>query len=378
MMFHKEKIINHNFRNTSTIIKVIPDLINNFELLFDLISFDDKVNHFIITDLNLDYLYSEKFFRSLSKKINLKKIVIPPEEKYKSIETFKRIVNLLLDMKVDKKSYIISFGGGLVNNIAGFVSSTLFRGLNLIHFPTTLLAQVDAAIDFKQAVNYKNRKNIIGSIYPADLILIDPTVLQTLPKTEINQGFAEIIKHSLTQDINLYKKLTSNDYSSNEKLYSLIEDTIELKSNLLNTNPEYADMIMQYGHLIGHSIESLSEYKINHGFAISIGMCITAEISHLYGYLSKQELLENYGIFKLYNLPTLLPKEISFEDLWLKMKQDKYADAETPKCGLLSSIGSLKQNEGSYEFFVQKKDLREAMINNRERLYEICYCNRCQ
>ena len=242
-----------------------------------------NTSHFLITDSNVDELYAEQVLSTLAAAgFKVLKIVIPPNEISKSMVRYVEILDRILASGLDKHSRILSLGGGVVNNIAGFLASTIYRGLHLIHIATTTLSQVDAAIDFKQAINAKYGKNLVGSFYPADFVIVDPTVCLTLTDRDFYNGLSESLKHALAQDKELFNYLIENASRARnaDVLTHITKKTIEAKLEVMNqADPLLVEeMIKQYGHAIGHAIEHLSRGKLLHGEAIAIGMTLSARI----------------------------------------------------------------------------------------------------
>ena len=178
--------------------------------------FDDvrkESNHLLVTDKNIEKLYLRRVLECIEKSgRSVRTLIVPANEGSKSFFWYSQLVEKALDYGFDKYSVIFSLGGGVVNNLSGFLASTLYRGIGLIHLPTSLLAQVDAAIDFKQAINYSHGKNLIGNYYPASKIIIDPSVLVTLNKRLIRDGLAETIKHAFCQDTKFLEYIYQNSH----------------------------------------------------------------------------------------------------------------------------------------------------------------------
>lgn len=329
--------------------------------------------HFIITDENVGKLYLKQVESAfLEKEFKVHSFIVEASENSKSLAVYSEIAKKTLDTKFDKYSCIISLGGGVVNNLAGFLASTLYRGIGLIHIPTSLLAQVDAAIDFKQAVNHSFGKNLIGSYYPATKIIIDPMVLITLDSRFIKDGLAESIKHALCQDIAFYSFLCSNVNKLDDVnvLSKIVNRSIELKLELMNDDldDDHDESIKQYGHAVGHAIEHLSNGHVYHGESISIGMCVSAEIALLLGLSDEKTRDLHYEIFEAINLPTKVPEEFSFEMIWNKMIYDKHSLNGKVYTGLVRAVGMMVEtNAGKFGHYIEQDVLIEAVQANKSR-----------
>ena len=256
-------------------------------------------------------------------KINLKHIkqknliifCIRCGEKIKTFNGYKNLSEKLIKCNVNRKSVLIAIGGGTLGDLTGFVASTLLRGLDFYLIPTTLLSQVDSSIGGKNGINTIYGKNLLGTFYQPTEVLIDISVLRTLAKKEIKSGYAEIIKHALIKDYSFFCWLEENT----NKLLNLEKSTLEKaiyksimiklfyvkkdeKEFLLDKNSR---AMLNFGHTIGHAIESHYNYKkFNHGEAISIGMITEARISNYLGLLSFNELKRITTHFKKCKLKT--------------------------------------------------------------------------
>ena len=203
--------------------------------------------HFLVMDRNIEKIYGSKVLAFLKQNgLKVKEVVIAPGERSKSLSVYKRLISSIATSGVDRDSYILALGGGVVNNIAGFFASTLYRGIGLIQIPTTLLAQLDAAIDFKQAINSPYGKNQLGTYYSASVVVVDPDLLQTLPIRQLRSGLGEAIKHALIEDQQLFSYLEDypGDLRDKEFLDDVIVRTVQLKVLLLNKSHDEKDIEM--------------------------------------------------------------------------------------------------------------------------------------
>ena len=246
---------------------------------------------------------------NFAKQKNIKTISIKCGENIKTLNGYKNLAEKLIKSNVNRKSVIIAIGGGSLGDLTGFVASTVLRGLEFFLIPTTLLSQVDSSIGGKNGINTIFGKNLNGTFYQPKQVLIDISLLSTLPKKEIRSGYAEIVKHALIKDYHFFcwleenaNKLLNLNKSILEKaiyksiiikLYYVRKDEKEL---LLNNNSR---AMLNFGHTIGHAIESYYNYKkYNHGEAISIGIITEAKISNHLGILSLSELEKIIAHFK--------------------------------------------------------------------------------
>jgi len=328
--------------------------------------------HFILTDSIVDKLHGERILNGFLKAgYNVRKLVIPFGESSKSTTDYVRLADEIFSYGMDKHSIIISLGGGVVNNMAGFLASTLYRGVGLMHIPTTTMAQFDAAIDFKQAVNSPKGKNLLGSYYPAHVIAIDPSILSTLEKRHILNGLSESIKHALTQDKVFFNYLLENYANSADIdfLEEVAKRTLDLKIPLLsgNVDEDYNEMLPQYGHCVGHAVEHLSSYDLLHGEALSIGMCVTAEIAKLLGICGQETVDLHYTILEKYNLPTKTPDYMTEQDVCDAICFDKHHVDGAPHMSLVEKIGRVWNDNGVHSVPVDYTVVKRAIKINQDR-----------
>ncbi|ADT83398.1 3-dehydroquinate synthase [Thermococcus barophilus] len=266
----------------------------------------------VITNTTLEKLWLDKILDQ----INAVPIVIPDGEEFKSLETAQQIWKKLIEISFTRRSLIIGLGGGVMTDLAAFAASTFMRGTYLGLIPTTLLAQVDAAIGGKTGVNFEG-KNIIGTFYLPNFVLIDPETLKTLPEVEIVNGFGEVVKYGIL-DSRVYKKLKSFRKIDEE----LIRECVNVKLRIVEEDLRESGKrrILNLGHTAGHAVEKASNYRVKHGFAVAIGLMASALIAEkVNGFDSGkvEELLDKFS----------LPKRHSFEpkELLEAMKIDKKA-----------------------------------------------------
>lgn len=327
--------------------------------------------HFIVTDEIVNSIYGEKLEKFFGQSgFSIKKIVIPPGEKSKSFANYKNITETILASGIDKQSNIIGFGGGVINNLAGFIASTLYRGIRLIQIPTTLIAQLDAAIDFKQAINSTFGKNQLGSFYLASITVVDQSFLSTLPRRHIRNGLAESIKHALVHNEDLFRRLASyrGEITDHGFLKMIINRTISLKISILkdSKNPEFLEMLSQYGHPIGHALEYLSNYQLLHGESIAIGMCVMAEVAYVLGISDLATKEKHYEIIRHFNLPTTIPTRITNGEIIELIKRDKHFVGNMHSV-LLRNIGKVAENRKRCIFEIPTNILKRALTLNRKQ-----------
>ncbi|GIW63342.1 MAG: 3-dehydroquinate synthase [Patescibacteria group bacterium] len=270
-----------------------------------------------------------------------KTIKLAITEQDKNIKTTLKLIDSFLKLNLGKKSLVVNIGGGAFTDTAGFAESIYARGIRFINCPTTLLAMVDASIGGKTGVNYKNIKNIIGSIQQPNAVIIDTSFLTTLPKDQLSSGYAEIIKHSLIKDKNYFNHLKLKDRT----LEQVIFRSIQIKKEIIELDEDETNglrQLLNFGHTIGHSLESFS-HKIKkpllHGYAVSLGIIAETYISVKLGYLNSESLDEIITVLADYNLPTKLEFKPDYDFIQKAIAKDKKSVGGKPKLVLLKEIG---------------------------------------
>tara|TARA_B100001059_G_scaffold226778_1_gene255715 strand:+ start:428 stop:1492 length:1065 start_codon:yes stop_codon:yes gene_type:complete len=266
------------------------------------------------------------------KKFSKRCFLINGNEKIKSLESFSILIEKILRIGIQRESKLISIGGGTVGDLSGYIASSLLRGINHIMVPTSLLAMVDSSIGGKTGINSSYGKNLIGSFYLPKKVLICPDFLKSLPKRELNCGFAEIIKYSFIRPGIFKNKLLNFKDINQSNILEIIKISISTKLKYVSDYREKSNLrksraILNFGHTIGHAIENSNSYNrsIKHGEAIAIGMLIELKISQYLKYY-KTSIEDELKLIKKFNLPSnykdfLKPKKI--EILIKKMMFDK-------------------------------------------------------
>ncbi|MBZ2173658.1 3-dehydroquinate synthase [Schnuerera sp. xch1] len=285
-------------------------------------------NLYIITDDNVYRLYIDDLKKYI-KDCTFTTYVICPGEESKRIKIILSIYDNLIENNANRDTMIISFGGGVVGDIAGFVASTYKRGLEYIQIPTTLLAQVDSSVGGKVGINYAGYKNIIGSFYFPKEIIIDAKYLKTLQIRQIICGLGEILKYGLIYDYNFFKFTSSNldrIYGKDLNIFqTLIKQSVPIKEEIVSKDKYDKDLrkILNFGHTIGHSIESYYHFsRFNHGEAVILGMMYETSIARKLGLIDKEYFKEIIMVLKDIVNPIEFDND-EIENLIDIMKNDK-------------------------------------------------------
>ncbi len=270
---------------------------------------------------------------------------MPAGEKQKSLKNFSLIIDELIEQRHHRDTTLIALGGGVIGDLTGFTAACYLRGVNFIQIPTTLLAQVDASIGGKTAVNHASGKNLIGAFYQPNAVIIDTTTLKTLPKREFHAGFAEIIKAALIHDADFFHWIEVNQKlllaKNSDAIHHSIKRACEIKAYFVSQDEKDHGMRMHLnlGHTFGHAIEQQLNYAWHHGEAVAYGIALAAKMSLEFNNLSHTayqriiKLLQQFGILKK------LPKNKQITDLTAAMQHDKKIKQNRLQLILLSDIG---------------------------------------
>lgn len=242
------------------------------------------------------------------------KFIIPAGEEYKNIETLQAIYDAFISAELDRGSFAIALGGGVIGDIVGFAAATYLRGISYVQVPTTLLAQVDSSVGGKTGINHEKGKNLIGAFYQPRLVCIDVNTLDTLPEREYISGLAEVVKYGIVYDADFFNFICSNTGKlltrDKDCLLEVERRSCAIKALIVMQDEKESSLraVLNYGHTIGHAIESLSEYKTYlHGEAVAIGMVHAAKISEAMGYSVKADTDRIVHLLKSFQLPVELP-----------------------------------------------------------------------
>ena len=223
-------------------------------------------------------------------------ILVPDGERFKQLSTVSRIYDALVRVSADRSATIITFGGGVIGDMAGFAAATYLRGIALVHVPTTLLAQVDSAIGGKVGVNHALGKNMIGAFYQPQAVIIDPLVLGTLPRREFRAGLYEVIKYGMTSSATLFDRIVSDRKAifarSIESLLPIIAESCAIKARVVAEDEREAGprRILNFGHTAGHAIEAVTRFRrFRHGEAVGYGMLVAAALAQARGALADRD-----------------------------------------------------------------------------------------
>ena len=281
----------------------------------------------IISDTKVGPLFAGGLAKHLrSAGYQPKLITVSSGEESKTLEAAGEICEQMLSAGLNRESFAIGLGGGVIGDLSGFVASIFERGIPHVQIPTTLLAMVDSSIGGKTGVNARAGKNLIGTVYPPALVVDDLDVLKTLPQREISQGFAEIIKHAIIADAEMFRQLEGVDPKAID-FATLIQRNVELKARIVEQDEHERKSeraLLNFGHTVGHGIERATDYRgIAHGEAVSLGIIAACDISMKKAGLSKPERDRITELLRKFQLPTRLPKDFPRAKILEALKFDK-------------------------------------------------------
>jgi len=301
----------------------------------------------IITNPVVQRLYGDTLEHNLTNEgFTVTILQVPDGEEQKSLEVAGRLYNQLTGSLAERTTPILALGGGVIGDLAGFVAATYLRGVPLVQIPTTLLAQVDSSIGGKVAVDHGQLKNRIGAFYQPRLVIADIATLKTLDAKILVDGLAEVIKYGVIQDRGLLAYIEDNM----DKIKSLDDGALEeivfrsakIKAEIVEKDEKDSGLrtILNYGHTVGHAVESASEFKVGHGTAVAIGMLAAAKIANRMGMLDKNELLGLNRLIQRAGLPTKMP-DLKVEEIVQAITHDKKILRGKVRFILPKSLGSV-------------------------------------
>jgi len=280
---------------------------NSYDITIDAIqklTFDTKVA--IITNPKVAGLHLSYLLSQISAK-ELYIITVPDGEGYKNQASIDLILESLFNHRFNRKSLLIAFGGGVIGDMTGYVSSIYQRGIDFIQIPTTLLSQVDASVGGKTGINNSYGKNLIGAFHQPRAVYIDPHFLTTLPVREFGAGVAEVVKMAVTFNADFFSYLQEADLNNKESLQEAIKQAVRTKADVVAKDEKEHGLraALNYGHTFGHVIENETNYtKYLHGEAVAIGMVMANALSVKLGLMREDEAEDVKNLLEKYNLPT--------------------------------------------------------------------------
>jgi len=294
--------------------------------------------------------YGQRAIASLEKAgFSVASCTLPAGERYKTLASVQKIYDAALKHRLERSSTLVALGGGVIGDMAGFAAATWLRGINVVQVPTSLLAMVDAAIGGKTGVNHPQGKNLIGAFHQPRLVVIDPDVLATLPDREFRAAMAEVIKYGIIWDADLFAQLEDTAQLdqrrqlSEDLLFEILNRSCQAKADVVSKDEKEAGLraILNYGHTIGHAIESLTGYRtLNHGEAVAIGMVVAGQLAVELEWWDRSCADRQLALIEKATLPTRRPGGAGIEAILATLQTDKKVKAGKVRFVLPTGIGS--------------------------------------
>ena len=301
----------------------------------------------VITDSNVEPLYAGPLRAALNNSgFETRVVSVPAGEASKSLRQASRLLRKMPSFRLDRHSFVIALGGGVVGDLAGFVAATYLRGLPFIQVPTSLLAQVDSSVGGKVGVNLPQGKNLVGAFHQPRLVVADTDTLASLPPRELRAGFAEVIKHGAIRDAE-FSSWLEREREHVMKLEGgaiahAVRRSCEIKAEIVSADERESGVraILNFGHTIGHAMEALSDYVgLLHGEAIAMGMACAGRLSVKRAGLSAAEAERLWALIEASGLPTRLGERFNLDALYNAMRLDKKARGGKLRFVLLKRLG---------------------------------------
>ena len=295
----------------------------------------------VVTDSNVGPLYADQVATADCV------ITVSAGEQHKTLATVQTVYDALLAAGLDRKGTIVALGGGVVGDMAGFAAATYMRGVAFVQCPTSLLAMVDASVGAKTGVDLPQGKNLVGAFKQPQAVLADILTLETLPPPEFAAGMAEVVKHGLIANPDLFERLMFDDLrlakSSISNLQSLITAAIQVKRDVVQEDPfeQGRRATLNLGHTFGHAIEQVSGYAIRHGEGVAMGLVAAANLSARLGFCASELQSQIEAALARRSLPTRIPAHLPHESLFRAMGSDKKKAAGQLRFVLLRGVGDV-------------------------------------
>ncbi len=290
-------------------------------------------------------LYLDQVRASLGKR-DIETHIIPDGECFKTVETWSGIIDKLVGMQARRDANIIALGGGIVGDIAGFAAACYMRGIRFLQIPTTLLAQVDASVGGKTAVNHDKGKNLVGAFHQPAAVIIDSSTLASLPEREFNAGLAEVVKYGAINDASFFSWLEVNAGAikrrQEDTVNHLIHESVKNKSEIVSQDEKESGIraLLNFGHSFGHALEAESNYsRFLHGEAVAIGMVTAARLSEIRELCEAGTAQRLASLLTTLGLPVRHAADIRISGLTRALALDKKAVVSGLRLVLLNAIG---------------------------------------
>jgi 3-dehydroquinate synthase len=274
-------------------------------------SFPEAERYLVLTDRNVEPLYAARVEEKLGSRGAVERLVVGAGEESKNLQVAWRLLHELTAREARRFDVFVTLGGGMISDLGGFVASLYQRGMPLIHLPTTVEGQVDAAIGGKTGVNLAAGKNLVGTFYQPDAVIADVTTLSTLPEREFRSGLAEVVKYGLVLDPDLLDLVVRSSKALSDRdevtLEEIVERCASLKAGVIAADErDFSQrIVLNYGHTLAHALEAASYGRFLHGEAVSVGMAYAAALAHEIGVLGADSVERHLSSLEALELPTV-------------------------------------------------------------------------
>ena len=321
----------------------------------------------VISDSHVGPLYGEKVVESLSK---AHLFTFPAGEGNKTRETWAALSDQMLAAHLGRDCAVIALGGGVVNDVAGFVAATYLRGVPLVQVPTSLLAMLDSSIGGKTGVDVPAGKNWLGAFHQPRVVIADPDLLGSLTSVQLSAGLAEAVKHGVIADAEYFAFLETEYAAIFAKhapaLERLVRRSVEIKADVVaqDEREQGRRAILNFGHTVGHAIEATSTYEVLHGEAVAIGMAYESRLAESLGIAAAGTAQRITRVLELLHLPTERPDASKVDDLIVAMRNDKKVRGGEIRLALPKSIGNPHgSDEAGWTVAVNEDAIRQVLVN---------------
>ncbi|HET7549982.1 MAG TPA: 3-dehydroquinate synthase [Gemmatimonadaceae bacterium] len=305
----------------------------------------------IITDDVVGPLYASRVAESFAG-VRVDLLTIPTGEHHKTRESWARLTDELLAGGFGRDTTVVALGGGVIGDLAGFVAATFMRGVPVVQLPTSLLAMIDASVGGKTGVDTPAGKNLVGAFHPPSLVLSDPSALATLPPEQLRSGLAEAIKHGVIADERYFERVIADlpsllAHPSGPEMLDLIARSVEIKADVVARDEREGGLrkILNFGHTLGHAIESESGYQLLHGEAVAIGMVLESTLAEQVGVAEAGTARRVRDAVERAGLPASRPKDMNADRVLAATRSDKKARRGTAEFALPRRVGAMAGEE---------------------------------
>ncbi|MCZ2127848.1 MAG: 3-dehydroquinate synthase [Anaerolineales bacterium] len=297
-------------------------------------------NPLIVSDENVAAHHLEK----VQNLFGAKAVVIPAGEEHKNLQTVSRLWKSFLENGLDRKSTVVALGGGVVSDLSGFAAATYMRGIDWVALPSTLLAMADASLGGKTGFDLPEGKNLIGAFHPPKVVVADVRLLQTLPERELISGMAEVVKHGIISDPELFELCNNGLDWVKDNLEEVVKRAMAVKIKVIEEDPYEKGIraALNLGHTVGHAVELVSQFELRHGEAIAIGMAVEARYAARIGRTSPSAVEAIESALTNLGLPIRIPENLAREEIIRAMRVDKKKSAASVRFALPVEIGKVE------------------------------------